>query len=159
MKWKKQQFTIFNKIEDYNKSFSSTYEDILNNIVNYIKTLFSTFEKKYFSYQYHIFINKVYKRNNKTYCFINIRFHKWENVNKFRVSNHSMFHDFHLFSWVRDLMVLSAGCEFRDRGSIPSECQISRGVELGQVNFTIASVLHLRLSICYLFIYLWMTNQ
>ena len=29
-------------------------------------------------------------------------------------------------------------CEFRDRGSIPSECQIPRDVDLGQVNFTIS---------------------
>ena len=43
-------------------------------------------------------------------------------------------------SWVRGLMVLDMGYEFRDRDSIPSECQIPRDVDLGQVNFTIASV-------------------
>ena len=42
--------------------------------------------------------------------------------------------------WVRGVMVLDVGCEFRNRGSIPSECQIPRDVDLGQVNFTIALV-------------------
>ena len=36
--------------------------------------------------------------------------------------------------WVRGTMVLDMGCEFRGRGSIPSECQRSRDVDLGQVN-------------------------
>ena len=31
-------------------------------------------------------------------------------------------------------------CEFRARGSIPIECQIPRDVDLGKVNFTVASV-------------------
>ena len=45
-----------------------------------------------------------------------------------------------LSKWVRGLMALDVGCEFRDRGSIPSESQIPRDVDLGKVNFTIASV-------------------
>ena len=32
-------------------------------------------------------------------------------------------------------MFLNMECEFRDRGSNPSECQRSRDVDLGQVNF------------------------
>ena len=42
--------------------------------------------------------------------------------------------------WVRGIVVLVVGWEFRDRGSIPSEYQIPRDVDLGQVNFTVASV-------------------
>ena len=42
--------------------------------------------------------------------------------------------------WVCGVMVLDVRCEFRDRGSIPSEFQIPRDVDLGQVNFAIASV-------------------
>ena len=42
--------------------------------------------------------------------------------------------------WVRGVMVLDVGCEFHDRGSIPSECQTLRDVDHGQVNFTIALV-------------------
>ena len=35
-------------------------------------------------------------------------------------------------SWVRGLMVINVECEFRDRGSIPSVCQIT-DADLGQV--------------------------
>ena len=42
--------------------------------------------------------------------------------------------------WVRGVVVLDVGYEFWDRGSIPSECQTPRDVDLGQVIFTIASV-------------------
>ena len=45
-----------------------------------------------------------------------------------------------LSKWVCCVMALDGGCEFRDRGSVPSECQIPRDADLGQVNFTIASV-------------------
>ena len=38
------------------------------------------------------------------------------------------------------LEVLDVGCEFWDQSSIPSECQRSHDVDLGQVNFIIASV-------------------
>ena len=34
--------------------------------------------------------------------------------------------------WVRGLMAINVGWEFRGRGSIPSECQITN-VDLGQV--------------------------
>ena len=44
-----------------------------------------------------------------------------------------------LSNWVRGIMVLDVGCDFHDRGSIPSECQIPRGVDLREVNFTIAT--------------------
>ena len=37
-------------------------------------------------------------------------------------------------------MVLDVGCELHDRGSTPSECQILRDIDFGQVKFTIASV-------------------
>ena len=43
-------------------------------------------------------------------------------------------------------MVLDVGFEFRDRGSIPSECQTPRDVDIGQVNFTIASVVSSQIS-------------
>ena len=36
------------------------------------------------------------------------------------------------------IMVLDMGCEFRDCGSIPSECQIPRDVDLGQ--YTIGKI-------------------
>ena len=42
------------------------------------------------------------------------------------------------YVWVRGVMVLDVGCEFRDRGSIPSEYLIPRNTDLGQVNFAIA---------------------
>ena len=45
-----------------------------------------------------------------------------------------------VMKWIRGIMVLDVGCEFRDQSSIPSECQIPRDVDLGQVNFTIVSV-------------------
>ena len=37
--------------------------------------------------------------------------------------------------WVRGLMAINVGCEFRDRGSIPSVCQITdaEDADLGQV--------------------------
>ena len=44
------------------------------------------------------------------------------------------------FTWVRGVMILDVGWEFRDQGSIPRECQIPSDADLGQVNFTIASV-------------------
>ena len=34
--------------------------------------------------------------------------------------------------WVRGLMAINVGCEFRDRGSIPIVCQIT-DAEIGQV--------------------------
>ena len=37
-------------------------------------------------------------------------------------------------------MTLDMECEFRDRGSIPRECQKSHDVDLMRVNFTIALV-------------------
>ena len=40
--------------------------------------------------------------------------------------------------WVRGIIVLDVGYEFRDQGSIPGECHLSRDVDLEQVNFTIA---------------------
>ena len=35
--------------------------------------------------------------------------------------------------WFRGLMAINVGCEFRDRGSIPSVCQIT-DADLGQVS-------------------------
>ena len=43
--------------------------------------------------------------------------------------------------WVRGIMVLDVGCEFRDRGSIPSECQIPRDVDLGQLYHSLGGLL------------------
>ena len=36
------------------------------------------------------------------------------------------------FHWVRGLVAINVGCEFRGRGSIPSVCQIT-DADLGQV--------------------------
>ena len=36
------------------------------------------------------------------------------------------------FEWVRGLMAINVKCEFRDRGSIPSMCQIT-DTDLGKV--------------------------
>ena len=47
---------------------------------------------------------------------------------------------FIIILWVHGVLVLDVGCGFRDRASILSECQIYRDVDLGQVNFAIASV-------------------
>ena len=36
-----------------------------------------------------------------------------------------------VFSWVCGLMAINVGCEFRDRGSIPSVCQITTDGQVG----------------------------
>ena len=58
---------------------------------------------------------------------------------KEKTTNFINKHYYHYF-WVRGVMELNVGCEFRDQGSIPSEYLIPRDVDLWQVNLTIVSV-------------------
>ena len=46
------------------------------------------------------------------------------------INPHDITH--YIYIWVRGLMAINVECEFRDRGSIPSMCQITEA-DLGQV--------------------------